>query len=144
MLAYRKSKREARGRKPEKLELEESAEVVLQLLEEGPCVIVIDALDEYDPLRRHDLIYVLRRIVQESSSVVKIFISSRDDADIVQRMDTASEVYIKAEDNSKDIADFIENEVERAIRDKRILKGKVSELLKAYIVKTLKSKANGM
>lgn len=144
VLAYRERKREARGRKPEKLSLEESAEVILQILEENPAIIVIDALDECDAIGRHDLIRSLREIIRESASIVKIFLSSRDDKDIVKQMATASEVYIKAEDNSKDIEDFTKFEVGRAIQQMRILNGEVSETLKVDIIETLNSKANGM
>jgi hypothetical protein len=94
------------GRKPEKLSLEESTNVILQIIEDDPAIIVIDALDECDPVRRQDLLLSLRRIIRESTSVVKIFISSRDDKDIVTRMGRTSEVYIKADYNSKDIEEF--------------------------------------
>jgi len=142
--AYRQREREARGRRPEKLALEECTEVILELVEENPAIIVIDALDECDPVRRQDLVLALRRIISESASVIKIFISSRDDEDIVQWMSMASEVYIRADDNTRDIEAFINFELERAIREKRILYGKVSESLRAEIIQTLNSKANGM
>lgn len=144
LLAYRKKKQDARGHKLQKLVLEESTEIILQILEENPAIIVIDALDECDPIRRLDLISALRRIIQDSASVVKVFLSSRDDRDIVVRMDMSSEVYIKAEDNSKDIESYTMIQVERAIREGRILNGEVSETLKMDIIGTLISKANGM
>jgi hypothetical protein len=144
VLAYRERKRKARGQKPEKLSLEESADVILQIVEDNPAIIVIDALDECDPIRRQDLMLSLRHIIRESASVVKIFISSRDDKDIVTRMAGASEVYIKADDNSKDIEAFCTIQVGRAIREHRILNGEVSSSLKDEITQTLISKASGM
>jgi hypothetical protein len=143
VLAYRERRRKVRGGKPEKL-LEEGTDVILQIVEENPAIIVIDALDECDPVRRQDLLLSLRRIIRESASVVKIFISSRDDKDIVTRMGGNSEVYIKADDNSKDIEEFCKFQVGRAIHKGRILNGEVSSSLKDEITRTLISKANGM
>ncbi len=114
------------------------------LLEENPATIVIDALDECDPVQRQDLLLGLRRLTREAASVVKIFVSSRDDTDIVTRMATSSEVYIKAEDNTKDIERFAEWQVEKAIAEFRILNGEVSAGLEKEIIDTLKSKAGGM
>jgi hypothetical protein len=47
-------------------------------------VIVIDALDECDPGKRADLFDLLNDIRDQSLNLVKIFVSSRDDSDIVR------------------------------------------------------------
>ena len=49
---YLSMKKEARGRKLGKLELEDTVRIILQLLESNPATIVIDGLDECDPTRR--------------------------------------------------------------------------------------------
>jgi len=144
VLAYRERLREARGGRPEDLTLKECTTAIVKILEDSPAIIVIEALDECDAVRRQDLILALRQIIRESPSVVKIFLSSRDDRDIVTKMRTASEVYIKAKDNSVDIKNFVVSQVEKAIEEERILNGKVSESLKADIIDTLINKANGM
>lgn len=142
--AYLDRKREARGRRPDRLALDECTEIILQLLDTDPVVIVIDAMDECDPSRRQDPLLALKQIIRESASVVKIFVSSRDDKDIVNRMASASEVYIKAADNSKDIEYFTRSQVTRAIDEGRILGGEFSQTLQEQITETLISKANGM
>jgi hypothetical protein len=43
--AYMGKRKETRGRKPEKLDLEETVEVILELAESNPATIVIDGLD---------------------------------------------------------------------------------------------------
>jgi enolase len=80
---YKAKKKEARGRKPEKLELSECVEVILELLETNPAVIIIDGLDECDHTRRQGLLDVLRTIIKDANNVVQVFVSSRDDHDLV-------------------------------------------------------------
>jgi hypothetical protein len=137
-------KRESQGRQLEALTLVECTELVLELLDEKPAYIIIDALDECDPVRRQDLLIALERISRDSIFYVKIFISSRDDMDIAKGMSTSSELPIQVEDNSKDIENFTKNQVERAISERRILNGEVSATLKTDIISTLNAKAGGM
>ena len=80
--AYKK--REMEGFASESLGIGESRLLIHQLAEYYPLTtIVIDALDECDPERRTVPLETLESILQESSSMVKIFVSSRDDQDIV-------------------------------------------------------------
>lgn len=144
VLAYHERVQEARGGQPEVLTLNECTDIILQLLEDNPTIIVVDALDECDAVLRQDLILSFRRIIEESPSVLKLFLSSRDDRDIVTKMKTASEVYIEATDNRTDIQNFVVYQVKKAIEEERILNGMVSERLKGEIIRTLISKASGM
>ncbi|KAL9583127.1 MAG: hypothetical protein Q9203_005207 [Teloschistes exilis] len=105
---------------------------------------MIDALDECDPKRRHELLKALRIIVQNSSNLVKIIISSRDDADIICRLNSVPNVYIRSSDNGDDVDRFIEHEFEKAIDEQRLLKGRVPENLRKQILLALKTRANGM
>ena len=142
--AFLRRKRESQGRPLEPLTLNECTELVLELLEDKPAYIIIDALDECDPVRRQDLLIALERISRESIFYVKIFISSRDDTDIAKRLATSSELYIRVEDNSKDIEDFTKIQVEKAISEGRILNGDVSLTVKNQIIATLNARAGGM
>ncbi|TEY67148.1 hypothetical protein BOTCAL_0129g00200 [Botryotinia calthae] len=99
-------RKEARGRTPEKLSLEETVNIILELLESNPATIVIDGLDECDPLKRNDLILGLQKIVTKSNNIVKVFVSSRDDHDLVHHLapsmhiDSLCDPYrIKTEEN---------------------------------------------
>lgn len=127
-----------------KLSLEESVELILELLEENPATIVIDALDECDPNRRHELFESLDKIVQRSTNVVKVFISSRNDGDIVCRLANSPNIYIDSTLNGEDMERFISIEVTKAIHLKRILGGHVSYALEKRIVETLSHGAQGM
>src|SRR5206468_1284405 len=77
---YKKRKEEADddGCEPIKLTLQECVELVLALLQTNPATIVIDALDECEPARRHELLLALHRIRDESAILVKVLVSSRD------------------------------------------------------------------
>ena len=142
--AYKTKLNESKGRPPEKLMLDETVEIILELLETNPAIIVIDALDECDALRRQDLLLALREIIQKSASLVKFFVSSRDDHDIVHRLAKIPNLYISAEDNSQDIERFIKDAVDKAIEWERILCGEVSTKLRSHIIETLTSRAQGM
>jgi hypothetical protein len=126
-----------------KLSLEESAQLILSLTGKNPATIVIDTLDECDPSRRYELIVSLEEILHRSANV-KIFVTSRDDSDIVCHLSNSPNLYIHAQDNREDIDRFIDLEVERAIDKKRLLGGQVSSNVKGLIVETLKRGAHGM
>ncbi|KAI4199301.1 MAG: hypothetical protein LQ350_004683 [Teloschistes chrysophthalmus] len=143
---YEKRQRDADedGLDPLKLSFGDCKDAILELSSQSPAIIMIDALDECDPKRRHELLQALSIIVQNSSNLVKIIISSRDDADIVCRLNSVPNVYIKSSDNGDDVDRFIEHELEKAIHDQRLLKGRVPENLKKQILLALKTRANGM
>jgi len=142
--AYTEKKEEARGGNPEKLMRDETVEVILALLESNPATIIIDALDECDSARRQDLLLDIQRIIRESASLVKFFVSSRDDHDIVCRLANSPNLYINVKDNSKDIECFVHSEVTKAIDYEKLICGNVSNDLKDHIIETLISKAEGM
>lgn len=119
-------------------------DLVLEITDQLPAVIVIDALDECDHLRRHELLQALRDIVQQSTNLVKVIISSRDDADIVCRLHDVPSVYIRSDDNGDDVNRYIDTELEEAISEQRLLKGRVPEGLRVLILRTLKERASGM
>lgn len=116
--------------------------LLVSLLEIFPqTTIIIDALDESNPVERSRLLEVLTTIMHSSNSVVKIFISSRDDIDIKLKLEKVPNLYIEAQDSKEDIKKFIYREVTQS-------KGKgLSQLpdgLKRKVMHTLLEKANGM
>jgi hypothetical protein len=127
-----------------KLTVEECVELILGLLESNPATIIIDALDECDPARRYELFMAFDGIIAKSTNVVKIFVSSRDDSDIVSGLDNCPNVLIHVSDNSEDISHFIRSQVDRSIKDNILLHGDVSDELKSCIVEVLTDRAQGM
>ncbi|CAG8955087.1 hypothetical protein HYFRA_00007102 [Hymenoscyphus fraxineus] len=141
---YMERKKEAKGRRPEKLELEDCVQIILDLLEDNPATIILDGLDECDPTLRRDLLDSLRTIIQKGSNVVKVFVSSRDDHDLVHRLSQTPNLYIRASDNEEDITNFVLSGVDEAIQKEKILCGNVPSSLRETIVSTLVSQSNGM
>lgn len=126
------------------LSLEETVGLIIDLLSDTPATIVIDAVDECDPTRRHQIFDGLDDIIQNSANVVKILVSSRDDGDIICRLETSPNLYISAKYNAEDIGRFIRHEVLSAITKKRLLSGRVSDYLRNLIIDTLEAGAQGM
>ncbi|CZR67760.1 uncharacterized protein PAC_17659 [Phialocephala subalpina] len=126
------------------LNVSECEELIVALLNENPATIVIDALDECNAKRRHELLQALDNIIQRSASLVKIFVSSRDDNDIVCHLERSQNIFIKAIHNRADIERYVNVEVEKAIAERRLLCGDVSQSLQEKIRQTLISGAQGM
>lgn len=143
---YDKRQRDADedGLDPLQLSLRDCVDLVLEITDQLPVVIVLDALDECNQLRRHELLQALRNIVQNSTNLVKVMVSSRDDADIVCRLNNVPNVYIGSDDNGDDVNRYIDTELEKAISEQRLLKGRVPEGLRMLILRTLKERASGM
>ena len=126
------------------LSLDETVDLILDLLFDTPATIVIDALDECDPARRHELLDSLDTIIQKSANMVKTLVSSRDDGDILCRLETSPNLHISAKYNAGDIGRSIRHEVLLAIGKKRLLSGRVPDHLKNLIIDTLEAGSQGM
>ena len=140
----RKHEAEDDGSDIDLLTIDECVGLILEITNETSATIIIDALDECNATTRHLLINALQKIVQQSANVVKIFISSREDGDIVMRMKDVPNVLIGASENSKDIQLFVEVEIDKAIEEKRLLGGVVHNGLRAQIKSSLLEGAHGM
>jgi hypothetical protein len=106
--------------------------------------VLIDALDESDLRKRGNFLHALKKIIDNSTSLVKIFISSRDDGDIVLRLNEVPNLFIEARDNRQDIERFVKRELTRCIEERTLLSGNVSNDLKGEVSTVLINKANGM
>ncbi|KAL8991707.1 MAG: hypothetical protein Q9169_007725 [Polycauliona sp. 2 TL-2023] len=143
---FRKRQEDAEedGSDPSKLSLSECKDLILEIADQLPLVVVIDALDQCDPLRRYELIGSFKNIVQKSNNLIKIIVSSRNDSDIVSRLSDVPFVYINSDDNREDVNRFIQKELDKAIDEQRLLQGRLSTSLRERILNDLRSRANGM
>ncbi|KAM0452042.1 hypothetical protein ACHAPV_009666 [Trichoderma viride] len=120
---------------------DECVEVLVQLVDEYPAVtFVLDALDEVDQEDRQELLDALNRILQESNSLVRVFISSRSNYDIALHLNGTPNIYIEADDNAEDISTFIDTQLTSA----KLLHGKLTPSLREEITNTLQEGAKGM
>lgn len=107
--------------------------------------IVLDALDECEPTTRESLFDALDSVVAEATTnPVKVFVTSRDDADLRKRFVSRPNVYIQDRDNSADIACYVRTEIAECIRRGKLLDGQVSAELQDRVVRVLEAGANGM
>jgi ankyrin repeat domain-containing protein 50 len=101
--------------------------------------LVLDALDECDKRKRGVLIETFEYFLDHASRPVKIFISSRPDGDIKEGFKNRANIEIRATDNHDDIATFVESEITKHRRWKKISLG-----LQEEIVETLQKCSQGM
>jgi hypothetical protein len=140
------TKREKEGFASGSLGIEESRALILQLVEHYQLTtIVIDALDECDPKRRADLLETLEEILQESSNLVKIFVSSRDDQDIVLHLRDYPNLELSSDKNMDDITSFVRAETHNLIKRRKLLAlSSNMESLKTEIIDKVTEGAKGM
>jgi hypothetical protein len=127
------------------LTVEESIDVLSSIIRQNATtIIIIDALDECTEASRRILLEALTTLVSRSKGLIKLFISSREEKEIDLHLRKMPNLHISATDNGKDIARYVEMEVDRAIGRKLLLGGRVHPTLKHRIVTTLTNGANGM
>jgi Cdc6-like AAA superfamily ATPase len=129
----------------ERLTWQECVHLLVEILRDTSTVIVIDALDELKKEDRSILYEAFDTILEKvDPGIVRIFISSRDDGDIKMKLSRYPNIYIEATDNKDDVKQFVIQEVDKAIKHCRLLRGSVSLELKGDIVRTLIEGAQGM
>ncbi|RMJ04916.1 hypothetical protein CDV36_014413 [Fusarium kuroshium] len=117
-------------------------EILVHLFNLYPhTTIILDALDECETEERRLLLNIFDWASKSSSRPVKIFISSRPEADIRQRLVHLSNLEISAKNNGHDIADFIKQSSENEGLWNIALAG--NPVLKEEIVQTLIQKSDG-
>ncbi|KAI8650762.1 NACHT domain-containing protein [Fusarium keratoplasticum] len=130
------------------LHLDESRSLILKLLEQyqgATMTIVIDALDECNPLTRGDLLGMLEDLLKTSPCLLKIFVSSRTDRDIVYKLDNYPNLHLSSDRNSADIDLFVHSETDRLIDKGSLLRLSMrKEEIRDKIIHELTSKAQGM
>lgn len=131
----------ARGSRQAVFSIKESQELIIELLTTyyDSTTIVIDALDEVDLRIRTKLLDCLTLLVQPRKTIVKIFVSSRNEPDIFIRLGKSENVLINSTDNAADIELYIEGEIEG-----RLLLGRATKDLKERVKATLNGRAQAM
>jgi hypothetical protein len=127
-----------------RLDLPECVDLIVKIARDSPTIIVIDALDECHEQTRGDLFDGLDRIIQEADHTVKVFVSSRRDVDIKRHFRNTPKLEIETGDNSEDIANFVNREVDKKIAAGKLLGGRPPEELVAVIKSTLPERSEGM
>jgi len=128
------------------LRLTEYRDLILKLTEFYPMTtIIVDALDECDVATRYDLLDALEYIQHESANLVKIFLSSRDEQDLVSRLRNFPNIATTAKDNVESVKAFVQWRIEEYVSTGRLLRGFSEQAeLKSLIVKKTVDRAGCM
>jgi hypothetical protein len=137
---------EKEGFAAESLRLHETYALIMRLSQNYPMLtIILDALDECNPATRESLVSTMEHILKESPCLVKIFVSSRDDQDIVYKLRHYPNLELSSYKNSSDIAKFVESETCRLMSSGKLLRySSAQQELKQRIIQRVASDAQGM
>ena len=128
------------------LDLDDSRDLIVRLIEDySMTTIVVDALDECDPLMRQSLLDVFEHILKESSGLVKIFVSSRNDQDIVWTLRDYPNMDISSDKNTADIKAYVKTETMKLVNKGQLLRNsRAKDKMAASIVEQISDGADGM
>ena len=136
--------RERKGQKSAQLSLAECQNLLVQLIDTYPqTTICIDAIDEVGNDTRIDLLKCLKHVIKTSKNVVKIFVTSRMDTDILKQFELFPRIELQPDDNVGDINELVQTKVQSMIDNRRLLHGKVSIELQEEITKVLCQRCKG-
>jgi Cdc6-like AAA superfamily ATPase len=88
---YLRCKKEAdfMGFEIARLRTNDCIHMIVEIAVRDPLVIVVDAIDQIESMKRGELLDAFKELVRESSSVIKIFITSRDNNQVFRYCLTA-------------------------------------------------------
>jgi len=127
-----------------RLNVQDCIDIITEITGPNPATIVIDAVDEVQPETRHELVHALQQIVRDSGSVVKVFLTSRDDNHILALLPDVSKVRITATGSRFDMELFVHHQVSLAVSSRRLLGGDVSSELQHDLSQVLLDGAGEM
>ena len=140
----RQAMAKADGFEIKRLQAAECMRLILDTTAVNPATIVIDAVDEIESSSRHVLLSALTQIVEDSFSVVKVFVTSRDDSNIHALLSGALALRITNQNTRRDMDVFVHQVVSSAVQSRRLLNGVVSGPLKQELVGALIAAAGEM
>jgi hypothetical protein len=106
--------------------------------------IAIDDLDECHLSSRQLLLRAIHEIASEPSIQVEFIIASRNNGEIVLRLECCPNVYIRSCDTLSDITKFVHFEADRAVRERRLLRGHVNPEIRDKVISKLVLGSGGM
>ncbi|KAF8431987.1 hypothetical protein BGX38DRAFT_1263352 [Terfezia claveryi] len=119
-------------------------DLLVQIINIYPqTTICIDAMDEVDHDTPINLLKSLKNVIKASKNVVKIFVTTRIDIDILMQFEIFPRLELRPDDNVGDINHFVRTQVESIIDDGLLLHGKVSNELKEEICNRLCQRSKG-
>jgi hypothetical protein len=126
--------------KASELNMNDCKSLLLEFVSVYPkTTLILDALDECEKHERLELIEILDCLLIQASNPLKIFVSSRPDGDIREKLKDRANIQIDAISNQDDISRFVKSEITKHRRW-----DKMSPKLQIQIVETLQQQSQGM
>ena len=107
-------------------------QLILEMTSEATATIVIDGVDALGNSSQ-DLLDALQYLVEDSLSVLIVFVSSREYAIMARSLHLTRCIRVISADHSKDVAVFMNHRVSKPVEQKRLLGGRVSDGLQEDI-----------
>lgn len=128
------------------IDFDDSQTLVLQLINIYPVTtIIIDALDECSKEARRRILNFLKTTLAGASSMVKFFLLSREEGDVVFNLKSFPNLWISSRNNQTDIETFVRVETHQLIaKGSLLLHSQFKESLEEEIVAKLAKDADGM
>ena len=104
--------------------------------------LVIDGLDECEKETRGDVLSLINWITEQSASVVRVYVSSQSDIQIMNALSTCPRISISSEMLSCDIANYVSDATQSLIQDRQLLIQNPE--LEHEIITELTKRAKGM
>jgi hypothetical protein len=120
-----------------KLRTQDCVRLILELAEQDPLTIIVDAIDTIKENERHALISALKRIVLEADNVVKIFITSRSSNRTTIAPAADKQIQITSHETQQDMKSFVNHLIDTAVTSKLLLEGEVPPALRSMLVQAL-------
>ncbi|KAG6362578.1 hypothetical protein INS49_007670 [Diaporthe citri] len=97
-----------------RLKTKECVDLIIEIVNDDPITIVLDAIDQIRDAQRFVLFDAMNRILGEAANVVKIFLTSRNDTEVVSSFPTAKTVSTNSANVRGDMQQFIHLELDNA------------------------------
>lgn len=123
-----------------KLKTKDCVDLIIELVNDDPVTIVLDAIDEVQDAQRLHLFDELHRILNQAANIVKIFLTSRNDGEVLSSFPSATILSINSANVRGDMQDYIHRELDSA----RLLNGCISPQVRTELADALLSGAGEM
>lgn len=127
-----------------KLRTQDCVRLILELAEQDPLTIIVDAIDTIKENDQHILISALKKIVLEADNVVKIFITSRSSNRTTIAPAADKQIQITSRETQQDMETFVNHLIDTAVTSRLLLEGEVSPALRRMLIQALLDGAGEM
>ncbi|KAL6713705.1 hypothetical protein ACLMJK_009170 [Lecanora helva] len=127
-----------------KLKTQDCVRLVLELAEEDPLIIIIDAIDTVTESERFSLISALKEIVWKADNIVKILVTSRSSSYAGIESAATHRIQITSHGTQQDMGIFVNHLIDCAVASERLLEGRVSQALRELMMEALLDEAGEM